>query len=271
MEFRPKRVKAELFPYDDVDCTRLAQCLHGVGLIKVYEVDGESYIWVPTFTKHQTPHMKEKAKGYPDYSDAYVAAPDKHQTGPVQAQLNPESGYLNPDVLNEECPRVAPTPPKKAKSNATPKTRLTDWLEASGGCPPESLGEWANTNLGWDSERISREWEAFADYWTSGNAVDGGRKSDWPATWRGSCRRQADRYPSQQRGAGGSQPSKLVAISSAVLAGRMAKQGADGGATGTRAGAGSPDEAGHGHDLQALEADLPEWARGAGGFDSRGE
>ncbi|NEJ10885.1 hypothetical protein GR238_36820 [Rhizobium leguminosarum] len=85
MEFRPKRVKAELFPYDDVDCTVLARCLHSAGLIKVYEVDGEAYIWVPTFTKHQTPHMKEKPRGYPDYSDICEAAPDKPSASPVQA------------------------------------------------------------------------------------------------------------------------------------------------------------------------------------------
>jgi hypothetical protein len=64
-EDRPKRIKAEIFPYDDVDAdallTELAtQKVHGNGaFIQRYEVSGKRYIQIANFAKHQKCHPKE--------------------------------------------------------------------------------------------------------------------------------------------------------------------------------------------------------------------
>lgn len=65
LEDRPRRIKIELFPGDDyVVETGLAN-LQGKGFIERYEVDGEQYIQVEAFTKHQKPHHKEVASEIP--------------------------------------------------------------------------------------------------------------------------------------------------------------------------------------------------------------
>lgn len=65
LEFRPKKLKAEIFPYDDLDITKLAGELHGKKFISVYENEGKFYIQIANFAKHQNPHPKEKSEGYP--------------------------------------------------------------------------------------------------------------------------------------------------------------------------------------------------------------
>jgi hypothetical protein len=65
LEDRPKRIKAELFPYEDCDINEHLQELHDSGFIRRYEMYGERYIWIVKFTKHQNPHIKEKASMIP--------------------------------------------------------------------------------------------------------------------------------------------------------------------------------------------------------------
>lgn len=65
LEDRPKRIKAQIFPYDDVDGNELLEELSVQGLIIRYEVDGNRYIEIPTFLKHQAPHKNETASVIP--------------------------------------------------------------------------------------------------------------------------------------------------------------------------------------------------------------
>lgn len=66
LEFRPKKLKAEVFPYDNVDVVELAVELHGKKFISVYESGGKLFVQIANFAKHQNPHPKEKSEGYPD-------------------------------------------------------------------------------------------------------------------------------------------------------------------------------------------------------------
>lgn len=65
LEDRPRRIKAELFPYDDLDIEPLLQALADHGFIVRYAVDGARYIQVTNFTKHQSPHPREAASEIP--------------------------------------------------------------------------------------------------------------------------------------------------------------------------------------------------------------
>lgn len=108
MEDRPRRIKAELLPYDDSDVDSLLQQLEKHGFILRYSVGEDRYIQVLNFTKHQNPHVKESASTIP--------APDEHGTGTVQEQnvpdenpadsLNPitDTGSLIPDTPTESAP-----------------------------------------------------------------------------------------------------------------------------------------------------------------------
>lgn len=65
LEDRPKKIKAQVFPYDDVDGDALLSELAAQDLIIRYEVDGLRYIAIPTFLKHQSPHRNETESNIP--------------------------------------------------------------------------------------------------------------------------------------------------------------------------------------------------------------
>lgn len=82
LEDRPKRLKAELFPYDDkLDLDALLDKLAGTNghpLITRYEgSEGSRFIQINNFTKHQYPHIKEPPSTIP--------APGKPHTKLVKA------------------------------------------------------------------------------------------------------------------------------------------------------------------------------------------
>lgn len=63
LEWRPKRVKAQVMPYDDCDIEALAINLEKTGFIRFYSVSGSDYVHIVNFNKHQNPHKNEKDKG----------------------------------------------------------------------------------------------------------------------------------------------------------------------------------------------------------------
>ena len=87
LEYRPKRIKAEILPYDDVDVEKLIKQLSDGGFLIVYRHLEIEYIQVVNFTKHQNPHMKEQASTIP--------APDLHSSCHADS-LNPLIDSLNP-------------------------------------------------------------------------------------------------------------------------------------------------------------------------------
>lgn len=112
LEDRPKKIKAELLPYDNCDGDALLQQLADRQFIVRYESGGLRYMQIANFTKHQSPHLKEGASTIPapDKSGANTIltsepsntlinnesrqAPDKHQTSLIQNVPLPPS--LNP-------------------------------------------------------------------------------------------------------------------------------------------------------------------------------
>jgi uncharacterized phage protein (TIGR02220 family) len=66
LEYRPAKIKAQLFPYDNLCVISLAAELHGKKFISVYENEGKLYVQVNNFIKHQNPHPKEKSNSYPE-------------------------------------------------------------------------------------------------------------------------------------------------------------------------------------------------------------
>lgn len=68
LQDRPRRIKAEVLPYDDVDVDRLLGELAARSFVVRYEVGGERYIQVNAFNRHQKPHYKEPASTIPPCS-----------------------------------------------------------------------------------------------------------------------------------------------------------------------------------------------------------
>lgn len=87
MEDRPMRIKAALFPYESVDIDALLNelTMGPENFIVRYEVDGNRYIEIPTFGKHQNPHKREKEAGSqipPCAINSSEKVPALHRTSP---------------------------------------------------------------------------------------------------------------------------------------------------------------------------------------------
>ena len=74
LEWRPKRVKAQVLPYDDCDVDALAINLEESGFIRFYSVGGSNYVHIVNFGNHQNPHKHERDKGSvgPAMTDEYA-------------------------------------------------------------------------------------------------------------------------------------------------------------------------------------------------------
>lgn len=86
LEDRPKKIKAEILPYDNIDCDFLLHELHENGFIIRYCADDISYIQVVNFVKHQNPHMKEGESTIPA-PDLYSAKPGNSGTSPADSLI----------------------------------------------------------------------------------------------------------------------------------------------------------------------------------------
>ena len=65
LEDRPKKIKAEVFPYDEVNVDSFLGELAKRSFIIRYEAGGERYIQIVHFDKHQNPHPREAASTIP--------------------------------------------------------------------------------------------------------------------------------------------------------------------------------------------------------------
>lgn len=193
LEDRPRRIKAEVLPYDNCDVDSLLSDLEKHGFILRYSSGEDRFIQVLNFTKHQNPHVKESASSIP--------APIEHQTSPVQEQCStpplPEQAGLIPDSLlpitdspslNAECgnQREEKLSPTAAQSSRTPKaSRLPDDWKL-----PQAWGEWAlSEQPSWTHEGVRWVADSFRDHWLAKGGADA-RKVNWEATWRNWVRRE---------------------------------------------------------------------------------
>lgn len=116
LEDKPRRIKKMLLGYDDVDADgvdKMLQSLHDTGFIFRYSIDGNNYIQIVNFSKHQNPHIREKASEIPpppaeliaEHHESPIHAPYLHgadtvQAGPITVNLSPSTGNLSPTTDN---------------------------------------------------------------------------------------------------------------------------------------------------------------------------
>ena len=142
LEDRPPRIKIQLFPFDALDVNRLLAQLVDAGFIRRYEVDGWRCIVIPSFARHQKPHLREQASKLP--------APPQHHLGSASSHLNrgadqhnlgsaPEHNlgcarsHLNRGLKSRADPDPVRDPdpdPDRAVARETPGQRLDSTLRA---------------------------------------------------------------------------------------------------------------------------------------------
>lgn len=100
---RPRQIKAEIFPFDDVDVGPLLEELHRVKHIIRYNIDGRQYIKITGFTVHQKTHFKEKQSVMPDPAPTQIGAGTNLGTTQHQPRSLPAvPSFLNVDMMNDE-------------------------------------------------------------------------------------------------------------------------------------------------------------------------
>lgn len=181
LEDRPKRIRAELMPYDDGSVDAMLQELHEAGFILRYEVNGGRFIQVVNFTKHQNPHCKEQASTIP--------APDMHRTCPADSLL-PLTDSLNPcsDTGAREQARSLPQGEGgKKKADTLTLVQFLDACKAGGEKTiPDNdpIFEYADT-VGINQEMLTACWQEFKAAYLQTKK----KQADWRAHFRNAVRR----------------------------------------------------------------------------------
>ncbi len=126
IEWRAKKVKALVLPYDNCDAEQIAINLDNSGFVRFYSVQGQNYLNITKFSIHQNPHKNEREKGsnIPKFEDCYRADvdikglsinrdkngtnPDKNGTAPADSLiLIPDSFIPDPDSLQPQSEIVS--------------------------------------------------------------------------------------------------------------------------------------------------------------------
>ncbi len=188
LEDRPKRIRAEVMPYDDGSVDEMLNELHQAGFILRYLVGEQRLIQVQNFAKHQNPHCREPESTIPapdKHCASTVHEQDGHRTGPADSLLLipltlnplPENHLCSPSASEsaddgfaefwEQYPKkVAKPAAEKAWRKIKPSNRLL-----------------ADLMAGLARQKASADWQK-----------DGGQFIPHPATWL-NARRWEDEQP----------------------------------------------------------------------------
>ena len=123
LDDRPKRIKAEIFPYYEPTPTidELLNMLQSRNFIIRYEVDKKQYIQITNFKKHQSPHVRETASIIPRCDIDTIKAKPRLNQGDCEASpgkpdslipdsLIPEEKIISSELQKNEAHEPPPSP-----------------------------------------------------------------------------------------------------------------------------------------------------------------
>jgi hypothetical protein len=178
LEDRPLRIKAEVFPYRDLDVNGDLTVLSRLGFILRYEAPRSSgssekikVIQVLNFHKHQHPHNTEKKSDLP----APVSSPLSNGETP--------SDLLIPDSLYIPVPKKSP----KSGSKKTKKTPLPENFSIS-----EDLRRWGEEN---GHSRLEEHLQYFIGY----AKANGKTYADWTQAFQNAVRGNWAKLPAEKK------------------------------------------------------------------------
>jgi len=129
-EWRLKRIKALILPYDDVDITSTIHALTLSGFVIKYKKDDISYGYLPNFKKHQNPHCHEAQSKIPEYNQCLC----EHSECTVHVSEKPEVARLIPDsgsLIADSGSLIAPKTENPLSATADPVAQKLKNLKIS--------------------------------------------------------------------------------------------------------------------------------------------
>lgn len=199
LEDRPKKIKGEIFPFDDVNCDALLNELAEKKFIVRYNVEEISYIQILTFKDHQNPHKNEP--------ESVIPKPDTLQKNRERSRNESNYSGLNlyPDTLSSTPPVSPPgggsdppeifsveqlhDPRKRARGERLVAFMQREFPENPDSCP-QDWGEMAvskarerrpQTQCDFRTE-VNWHFEKFYNHFAS-STKQNARKSDWRKAW----------------------------------------------------------------------------------------
>jgi hypothetical protein len=190
MEFRPLRIKAELFPYDNCDILGLLKQLADRGFVRAYESGDVKVLEIPTFSEHQRCHPDERDEGLPppDESAETIVFPERNAKpgNPTMEPGNPPASCaFNPLILLPSSSAAPSTPQRRRCSKPADPLR---WSAESGweGITDADRAEWSQA---YPAADLPVEL-AKATQWLKANPKKA-RKSNWrrwlTTVWLSKC------------------------------------------------------------------------------------
>jgi hypothetical protein len=176
LEDRPKRIKAELFPYDNIEVHLLLEELHNAGFIRRYAAGAIKIIQVINFTKHQRITGKEALteSELPEQQLSVALAIPEKQRGnngetPEQHLGRQEGKGMEKEGKGKE---EAQAPAKKV-FNKPDESEVTDFFEEIGMDQFTAIGQAQNfcnyyCSNGWvigKARSPMKDWKAAARNW----------------------------------------------------------------------------------------------------------
>lgn len=122
LEDRPKRIKAEVFPYETISVEPLLRRLHEAGFIVRYQSEGMSVIAIPSFLRHQKPHQREAASELPKADLGRASGEPSHDLGAEEFRLGTKEALPSPAVVVTGNRLLDPVvvPPEPLDSDESP-------------------------------------------------------------------------------------------------------------------------------------------------------
>ena len=214
-KWRPRTIKLDVLPHDFIDFAAVLDALERTGFIKRYEVDGESYGWIPTFAKHQRLQTKELTAG------SSLPAPNGHDEPGTNQERYGERTGTHPEAQegkgreeegkgreeeSAQAPCASPPAPIVAPVIATPATDTDTAKPAKAPKPGKAIKaplptDWtpAETTYallakqGMDHAFAESCLDEFRLYWQE----RGEARPGWEATFVNNVKRQWDHRPIQ--------------------------------------------------------------------------
>ena len=180
LEWRTKRIKAKILPYDDCDIEKLAINLDKSRFIRFYSDGDILYCNVVNFSSHQNPHKNERDKGtnIPDYSEDMRQVVDlegltinRDKSRSIRndsASDRADSLFLIPDSLN-------PIPDSHTHTHTILSAAIpVEWAQAA---------ENYFLEVGAGDLHVDEVWNRFREYHLDNKTVS----TDWLLKWKNWC------------------------------------------------------------------------------------
>jgi len=109
LEDRPKYLKVEIFPYDNINIEKLLNLLSTPNIperpekcfIRRYTVNDRKYIDIPEFLKHQSPHNTEKESALPSFNGSLTVNSPLENNGKRDAHYSYPISESDPKSVNK--------------------------------------------------------------------------------------------------------------------------------------------------------------------------